>query len=101
MKAESLATEMVNDQETQVGFWKLLYITRGRLWVGVASVLGFLVVWQLVAFAGLVDPMFTASPSQILARGREWFGTGEIYPHLADTATQFFFGYVGGVLLGV
>ncbi len=69
--------------------------------LGLASVIAFLLFWEgSVAFA-LVNPLFTSSPSRILAAGFEMFRDGSIYPDLAVSAEEFVLGYGLAVVVGV
>jgi len=70
------------------------------------SVVVFIAVWQFVTSAGLIEPIFLASPLAILETAYEqFFVTGDIYPHIAVSLTEavigFFLAIVFGVLFGL
>jgi NitT/TauT family transport system permease protein len=69
--------------------------------IGTVSVLAFLVLWEAVAQLGLVNPLFTSSPSRIAAAGYELFASGTIYGDLAASGLEFFAGYGLAILIGV
>jgi NitT/TauT family transport system permease protein len=69
--------------------------------IGTVSVLAFLVLWEAVAQFGLVNPLFTSSPSRIAAAGYELFASGTIYGDLAASGLEFFAGYGLAILIGV
>jgi ABC-type nitrate/sulfonate/bicarbonate transport system permease component len=70
------------------------------------SVVVFLGIWQFVTSAGLIEPIFLASPLAIAKVAYEqFFITGDIYPHILVSLTEAFIGFalaiVFGVLLGL
>jgi NitT/TauT family transport system permease protein len=69
--------------------------------IGTVSVLAFLVLWEAAAQFGLVNPLFTSSPSRIAAAGYELFASGTIYGDLAASGLEFFAGYGLAILIGV
>jgi ABC-type nitrate/sulfonate/bicarbonate transport system permease component len=69
--------------------------------IGTVSVLAFLVMWEAVVQFGLVNPLFTSSPSRIAAAGYELFVSGTIYGDLAASGIEFFAGYGLAILIGV
>jgi ABC-type nitrate/sulfonate/bicarbonate transport system permease component len=69
--------------------------------IGTVSVLAFLVLWEAVAQFGLVNPLFTSSPSRIAAAGYELFASGTIYGDLAASGLEFFAGFGLAILIGV
>lgn len=74
-----------------------LHIRALQLAVGVIT----LVVWQVAADAGVLDPFFFSQPTAIFARIAEWVATGFIWPHLAITLQEAFLSFVIGALLGI
>lgn len=74
---------------------------RSLAWIGLGSVTLFLVVWELLADTGLVHPLFISSPSRIVLAGARLFATGEIWPHIATSLTEFGIGFGLAILLGV
>jgi NitT/TauT family transport system permease protein len=69
--------------------------------IGTASVLAFLALWEAVVQFGLVNPLFTSSPSRIAAAGYELFVGGTIYGDLEASGLEFFAGYGLAILIGV
>src|SRR5215472_15911123 len=69
--------------------------------LGAAAVIGFLLFWEASVALGWVNPLFTSSPSRILAAGFEMFRDGSIYPDLYVSAQEFVLGYGLAVIVGV
>jgi ABC-type nitrate/sulfonate/bicarbonate transport system permease component len=46
------------------------------------AVMLVLIAWEVVARSGTVSPLFLSSPSQVVARLAQLFGSGLIWPHL-------------------
>jgi NitT/TauT family transport system permease protein len=69
--------------------------------LGSLSMLIFLVLWETVVRAGLVNPLFTSSPSRIVAAAADMFADGSIWGHLRVSATEFFSGFALAIVIGV
>jgi NitT/TauT family transport system permease protein len=69
--------------------------------LGSLSMLAFLGLWEAVVRAGLVNPLFTSSPSRIAAAAIEMFADGSIYGHLRVSAIEFFSGFALAIVIGV
>lgn len=69
--------------------------------LGSLSMLAFLALWEAVVRAGLVNPLFTSSPSRIVAAAFEMFADGSIYGHLWVSAKEFFSGFALAIVIGV
>ena len=69
--------------------------------LGTISMVSFLVFWELVVDFGLVNPLFTSSPSRIVDAGIEMFADGSILEHIEVSAYEFVTGYGLAILLGV
>jgi ABC-type nitrate/sulfonate/bicarbonate transport system permease component len=74
--------------------------------ISVYWVLAFLILWQFVTSAGIINKIFLASPLAIAGVAYDmFFVTGEIYPHvlvsLKEATLGFAFAIVVGVLLGL
>jgi ABC-type nitrate/sulfonate/bicarbonate transport system permease component len=69
--------------------------------LGTISVIAFLIFWELSAVLGWANPLFTSSPSRILAAGYEMFRDGSIWPDLAVSAQEFVLGYGLAIIVGV
>ena len=69
--------------------------------LGSLSMLIFLALWEAVVRAGLVNPLFTSSPSRIVAAGFDMFADGSIWVHLQVSATEFFSGFALAIVIGV
>jgi ABC-type nitrate/sulfonate/bicarbonate transport system permease component len=61
----------------------------------------FLMVWELVYRLGLVNPLFTSSPSRIVAAGYGLFATGEIWNDLRVSGIELAVGYVAAIVVGI
>lgn len=72
-----------------------------RTLIGGATVVGFLVLWEIIAALRVVDPLFISSPTRVLAAGRELFGTGEIWKDIEASGSAFLWGYLLSIAVGV
>ncbi len=78
------------------------YWRRNENWLlGTLSMLAFVALWEIVVRAGLVNPLFTSSPSRIVAAAIEMFADESFYGHLEVSAEEFFSGFALAIVLGV
>ena len=68
---------------------------------GLVSVLGGLLLWELVSRFLVANALFLAAPTQILAAIVALAETGELWRHLGVSAIEFAIGYVIASVLGV
>jgi NitT/TauT family transport system permease protein len=76
-------------------------VLRGRYLVGLLSVLGGLVLWELVSRLFIANALFLAAPSQIAVAIYRLNATGELWQHIAVSAAEFALGYVIACVLGI
>src|SRR5271165_1745970 len=87
-------------------------MTRRRLWVLVAQVAVFIIVfggWQLFTSLKIVDPFFFGQPSGVVSKLADWakHGTGfgsiwlQVWTTMEEAILGFLIGVAGGVVLGV
>ena len=67
----------------------------------VAALLILLALWEAAGHAGMLNPLYLPSPSQIGAALVELFSDGRIWPHLEATFTAALGGLVLGIAVGV
>ncbi len=60
----------------------------------------FIAAWQVLAYRGMINPLFFSSPKQVLADMAEMFSTGYIMPHIGITLYAAFLGLFYGIVLG-
>jgi NitT/TauT family transport system permease protein len=78
------------------------YWRRNENWIlGTLSMFTFLALWEIVVRAGLVNPLFTSSPSRIVAAAIEMFADESFYGHLEASAEEFFSGFALAIVIGV
>lgn len=78
------------------------YLQRNENWLlGSLSMLAFLALWEIVVRLGLVNPLFTSSPSRIVAAAIEMFADESFYGHLEVSAEEFFSGFALAIVIGV
>jgi NitT/TauT family transport system permease protein len=71
-------------------------------WVRQFAALGvLLVVWEAAGYAGMLNPLYMPSPSQIGSALAELFGSGRIWTHLEATFGAALAGLVIGIVVGV
>jgi NitT/TauT family transport system permease protein len=66
----------------------------------VAALLILLALWEAAGHAGMLNPLYLPSPSQIGAALAELFSDGRIWPHLEATFTAALGGLVLGIAVG-
>jgi NitT/TauT family transport system permease protein len=70
-------------------------------YAGFLSVLGGLLLWELVSRYLVANALFLAAPSQIFAAIAALAKSGELWRHLSVSAIEFALGYVIASILGV
>ena len=78
-----------------------LYARYERGLIGGGTILGLLLAWELVARAGLVNPIFLSSPTAVLLAGQTLLREGEIWADLRVSGTEFLLGYGLAALVGI
>jgi NitT/TauT family transport system permease protein len=68
---------------------------------GGATIIILLAAWELLSRSGMVNPMFSSSPSRIAVKAVELFRKGEMGRHILSSARLFFAGYLLAALIGV
>src|SRR5919206_3661069 len=72
-----------------------------RFVIGVGTLAGVLVAWELTARLDLIDPLFISAPSLIARAGYSLMADGEIWPDLEVSATEFLLGYALAAAVGI
>jgi len=70
-------------------------------WIGFASVIGLLVIWQVMADTGLVNSATSSSPSNVWDTARQMISDGTLGSAVAASAKLFGAGFAVSVLIGV
>jgi NitT/TauT family transport system permease protein len=68
---------------------------------GVLSVVGGLLLWEIVSRLLIANPLFLAAPSQILMAIYSLTVTGEMGRHIAVSSIEFALGYVIASVIGI
>jgi ABC-type nitrate/sulfonate/bicarbonate transport system permease component len=69
--------------------------------IALVSVLAFLALWEWATASGHIKPLFISSPSRISAAASKLIGSGEIWPHLRVSLTEFGLGFGLAIAVGV
>jgi ABC-type nitrate/sulfonate/bicarbonate transport system permease component len=78
------------------------YLNHEKKILGSASVITFLVLWELVGNVfQLINPMFMSAPSLIFNAAVQLFGSGEIYNDLYVSGVELFWGYALSALVAI
>jgi ABC-type nitrate/sulfonate/bicarbonate transport system permease component len=78
------------------------YLNNEKKLLGIAGVVTFLVVWELVGnVLQLINPMFMSAPSLIFTAGVGMFSSGEIYNDLYVSGIELFWGFLLSALVAV
>jgi len=75
--------------------------TRENFVLGFTAVLAFLIFWEASVAIGWANPLFTSSPSRVIAAGYEMFADGSIWTDLGVSGEEFLLGYGLAVIVGV
>jgi NitT/TauT family transport system permease protein len=62
---------------------------------------GLFVLWHVLSASEVLPKFFFGEPLVVLARVRDWFVGGKIYPHLAVTLIETILAFVIGTALGL
>jgi NitT/TauT family transport system permease protein len=76
-------------------------LLRPSLFVGTLSVLGGLMLWELISRFVVDNALFLAAPSQIAVAGYDLAVTGELWKHIKVSAAEFALGYVIASVIGI
>ncbi len=76
-------------------------VRSGNLLIGLLSVAAFLALWEWVTASGRIQPLFISSPSRIAAAAEKMFASGEIWPHLRVSLSEFGLGFGLAIVVGV
>ena len=60
----------------------------------------FIVLWELAAIMGWIDPFLTSSPSRIIKSLISFYNEGILFKHIAITCFETIVGFVLGTLIG-
>jgi NitT/TauT family transport system permease protein len=78
-----------------------LYRDNERFIIGGAALGAVLLIWELSARTGLVDPLLISSPIAVARAGYTLFSEGEIWRDLEVSATEFLVGYGLAAAIGI
>jgi NitT/TauT family transport system permease protein len=76
-------------------------VIRRRYLAGAVSVVGGLLIWELVSRYFVANALFLAAPSQIAVAIYNLAVTGQLWHHIAVSAAEFALGYVIASVLGI
>jgi len=74
---------------------------RPRYFAGVLSVLGGLLLWELISRIFVANALFLAAPSEIVVALYNLAVTGQLWRHIAISGAEFALGYVIASVLGI
>lgn len=80
---------------------KLFDVMRRHNLAGVLSVVGGLLLWELVSRFLIANALFLASPSQIVVAIYNLAVTGQLWHHVGISAAEFALGYVIASVIGI
>jgi NitT/TauT family transport system permease protein len=66
-----------------------------------AALAVLLAAWEAAGYAGLLNPLYMPTPTQIGAALVELFGSGSIWPHIQATFTAALVGLALGIAVGI
>lgn len=72
-----------------------------KWFIGGGALMALLAMWEAAPAFGFIDPLFTSSPTRVVRAGVELFRTGEIWPDIEASATEFAWGYLAAIAVAV
>jgi ABC-type nitrate/sulfonate/bicarbonate transport system permease component len=100
--AEQSAELLVDVRVAEASKIYKFYLNNEKKLLGIAGVVTFLVVWELVGnVLQLINPMFMSAPSLIFTAGVGMFSSGEIYNDLYVSGIELFWGFLLSALVAV
>ena len=85
------------------GIWKvrgeILFRVYGLLMV--LSISLPILLWSILSYGGIVNPLFMANPGQVLQRGYELLLSGQLWLDVMASVSRIFWGFLFSALLGV
>jgi NitT/TauT family transport system permease protein len=76
-------------------------VVRRRYLAGTLSVVGGLLLWEVVSRVVIANALFLAAPSQIVVAIYDLAVTGQLWPHIAISTIEFALGYVIASIVGI
>ncbi len=87
--------------------YKNIYRSHERFFLGAASLVAVLIIWEIVGQLDIINPIFFAWPSTIAVEFYKIWQTGEVYSHLSATFYELILGFAlaclaipSGILMG-
>ncbi len=68
--------------------------------LGLSGIIVVIILWQTVAAYKLIDPILLSSPIDVFNESISLFKTGEIYPDLIASISEFLIGFLLALFLG-
>jgi ABC-type nitrate/sulfonate/bicarbonate transport system permease component len=69
--------------------------------IGGGAVLGFVIIWQLVAFRRLMPELFLPGPSDIAVSASQYIAKGQIWNDLWVSGQELFLGFMLAIVVGL
>jgi len=91
------ASELVETEEAASGTGA----RREDTLLGGTAVVLFLLFWEFSVSYGLVNPLFTSSPTRIVSTAAVLIQEGTIFTHLAVSGTEFVLGFALAIAVGI
>src|SRR5208282_395448 len=80
---------------------QLVGLLRRRYLAGTLSVVGGLLLWELISRFLVANALFLAAPSEIVVALYNLAATGQLWHHIGVSAAEFALGYVIASILGI
>ena len=93
--------ELARPAEANPAALRFLRWARRRYFASTASVLGGLLLWELISRFIVANPLFLAAPSQIVTAIYTLTLNGQMEQHVAISAIEFGVGYVLASVIGI
>lgn len=70
-------------------------------WLSTASLIGIVVIWELITKTGIISELFLPAPSNIITEGIKMLSSGEIFSNLTASLYRIALGYLIGGIIGI
>ena len=71
------------------------------VWISVASLVGFLLFWELFCRLGFIEPLFLPAPSQVLSRAVKMIDNGQLVAHTLASTRRVMVGFMVSSLVAI
>lgn len=87
-------------KRTSISSLKIFKLSEGTL-LGGGVILLLIVLWELAVTIGLINPIFSSSPTLIISEGITIIQDGSLWPNLLSSSKIFLIGFALSIIVGI